>query len=132
MQINRIATLSVTALVAAGVVLFFATREKANGLEVTLPALSDAGERGQTAFATYCAECHGRSGGGTDKGPPLIHEIYHPGHHGDASIVSAVTRGSRAHHWPFGDMQPVEGVHEAEIRDIIAFVREVQRANGIF
>ena len=132
MQAKRIATMAVTFLIAAGAVYFFSQRDQANGVEVTLPALSDAGQRGQAAYATFCAECHGAKGGGTEKGPPLIHEIYHPGHHGDASIATSVLQGARAHHWPYGDMKPVEGITEAQILDIIAFIREVQRANGIF
>ena len=132
MPAKRIATLTVTLLIAAGAVYFFSQRDEANGVEVTLPALSEAGQRGQAAYGTHCAECHGAKGEGTDKGPPLIHEIYHPGHHGDASIAAAVMQGSRGHHWPFGDMKPVEGVSESQILDIIAFIREVQRANGIF
>lgn len=43
----------------------------------------------------------------------------------------AVVQGVRAHHWPFGDMPPQEGLTRADVRNIIAYVRELQRANGI-
>ncbi|HUS55520.1 MAG TPA: cytochrome c [Thermohalobaculum sp.] len=102
------------------------------GSGVTVPELSEAGSRGQTAFGAYCASCHGADAGGTGSGPPLIHKIYHPGHHGDMAFVSAARQGSRAHHWSFGNMPPVAGISDAEIADIIIFVREVQQANGIF
>jgi len=102
------------------------------GTDVTIPDLSEGAARGQAAFDTYCAACHGSDAGGTNSGPPLIHKIYHPGHHADMAFLLAVRQGSRAHHWSFGDMPPVQGISDAELIDIIAFVREVQRANGIF
>ena len=64
-------------------------------------------------------------------GPPLVHVIYEPSHHGDAAFVLAVRPGVRAHHWPFGNMLPVEGVSDRAVADIIAYVRALQRANGI-
>jgi len=102
------------------------------GEQVTIPDLSEAATRGQAAFDTYCATCHGTDAGGTNSGPPLIHKIYHPGHHADMAFYLAARQGSRAHHWSFGDMPPVQGVSDADLVDIITFVREVQRANGIF
>ena len=41
-------------------------------------------------------------------------------------------RGSPRHHWPYGDMEPVEGVNDGDLAAIIKFIREVQSANGIF
>jgi hypothetical protein len=38
----------------------------------------------------------------------------------------------KAHHWPFGDMPPVAGVTQADVTLILAYIREVQVANGIF
>jgi len=102
------------------------------GQKVTIPDLSEAATRAQAAFDTYCATCHGTDAGGTNSGPPLIHKIYHPGHHADMAFYLAARQGSRAHHWSFGDMPPVQGVSDADLVDIITFVREVQRANGIF
>jgi len=100
--------------------------------KVTMPELSAVAMLGQAAFAKYCASCHGADAGGTRSGPPLIHPIYHPGHHADMAFVIAARRGSRAHHWKFGDMPPVKDITDQEIDQIIVFVREVQRANGIF
>ena len=78
-----------------------------------------------------CAKCHGMVGGGTDKDSPLIHKIYEPNHHGDFAFFRAVQNGTKAHHWPYGDMAPQPQVSEADVEVIIKFVREVQRANGI-
>jgi mono/diheme cytochrome c family protein len=98
---------------------------------VMVPALSETAEAGAALFEENCAACHGADGGGSEDGPPLIHKIYEPGHHADAAFYLAAQRGARSHHWQFGDMPPVEGVSEADVGRIVAFVREVQRANGI-
>jgi len=100
-------------------------------VEVELPVLSELGIAGQQVFQNRCTECHGENGGGTEQGPPLIHRIYEPSHHADIAFVRAIQNGSRAHHWPFGDMPPVEGLSAADIQAVIAFVREVQAAHGI-
>ena len=76
--------------------------------------------------------CHGENATGTEQGPPLVHKIYEPGHHADASFYRAVERGVRSHHWPFGNMPPIPGVSRKDVTRILAFVRELQRANGIY
>jgi mono/diheme cytochrome c family protein len=86
---------------------------------------------GQALFRTHCSACHGVAGVGTEQGPPLVHRIYEPSHHGDAAFQLAVARGVRAHHWNFGDMQPVAGVTEAQVARIVAYVRWLQRQAGI-
>lgn len=103
-------------------------------VDVTLPASLTATARlGQTAFEAKCAACHGLNGAGNiNAAPPLIHKIYEPGHHGDESFQRAVSQGVQAHHWRFGHMPPVNGLTRAEVASIIAYIREMQRANGIF
>lgn len=98
---------------------------------ISIPDLSRIAETGRRAFDVNCASCHGENGSGTEQGPPLIHSIYHPGHHGDPSFHRAVREGVRRHHWNFGDMPAQPKVTERQTEAIIAFVREVQRANGI-
>jgi mono/diheme cytochrome c family protein len=101
-------------------------------LAVDVPALEGAEIVGKQVFAARCSECHGPNAGGIEgAGPPLIHKIYEPSHHGDMAFVLAATRGVRAHHWRFGDMPPVEGITQGEIGSVVAFIRKVQRANGI-
>lgn len=98
---------------------------------ITLPTLTPAAEAGADLFAAHCERCHGVAAGGSDSGPPLVHPIYEPNHHGDAAFYLAALRGARSHHWNFGDMPPVEGVTQDDIGKIVVFVREIQRANGI-
>ena len=64
-------------------------------------------------------------------GPPLLDQIYAPGHHPDAAIRAAVRNGVQPHHWPLGPMPALPHVGDDEIESIIAYVRSVQRANGI-
>lgn len=101
--------------------------------EVSLPeSLSQNAEIGKRAFEANCAACHGvNAAGQMGVAPPLVHKIYEPGHHGDESFQRAATLGVQAHHWPFGDMPPVQGVTRADVTFIIAYIRELQRANGI-
>lgn len=99
---------------------------------VNVPELSEAGRLGQSRFKTFCAECHGANAQGSENGPPLVHQFYHPGHHGDGAFYAAAKNGSRQHHWKFGDMPPVEGIEDVDIDAILVFVREIQHANGIF
>ena len=99
---------------------------------VKMPSLSSKATTGQERFAGNCALCHGVNADGREgKGPPLIHKIYEPNHHGDASFYSAALNGVRAHHWRFGNMPPVAGIKPEEVEYIITYVREVQRHTGI-
>jgi cytochrome c len=107
------------------------TQHRTSEIRVKIPELSQTAKQGQTLFDTNCAACHGNNAAGTKQGPPLIHKIYEPSHHGDASFQLAAKYGVRAHHWPYGNMPPVAGVTETEVNSIIAYVRELQRANGI-
>ncbi len=87
--------------------------------------------RGEQVFAANCAACHGEAGVGTTSGPPLVHEIYEPGHHPDESFVRAIREGVPAHHWDYGPMPAISGLNDEEIEDVIAYVRELQREAGI-
>ncbi|MFZ7094326.1 c-type cytochrome [Primorskyibacter sp. 2E233] len=102
-------------------------------VEVTLPdTLSAEAELGKRAFDAVCATCHGENASGkTGFGPPLVHVIYEPSHHGDMAFELAVQNGVRAHHWKFGDMPAQDGLTKADVTGIVTYVRALQRANGI-
>ena len=86
---------------------------------------------GEALFNASCAACHGVRAGGSEVGPPLIHDYYKPSHHGDAAFLLAAQRGVIAHHWRFGNMPPVSGVSESDIAAITSYVRWLQREMGI-
>lgn len=99
---------------------------------IKLPEMTPQLNLGKMLYDAKCATCHGANAAGTDKGPTFLHRVYHPGHHGDGAFFLAPKRGVRAHHWPFGDMPPVEGVTDPQIEKILHYVRTLQKTNGIF
>lgn len=101
--------------------------------EVLLPsALSQSAQIGKRAFEAKCVACHGvNAAGQVGVAPPLVHKIYEPSHHGDESFQRAVSLGVRAHHWPFGNMPAIEGLTRGDVVMVAAYIRELQRANGI-
>ncbi|MBT0960470.1 cytochrome c [Denitromonas sp. IR12] len=105
----------------------------AQGMQIPKPSpgLMPNPTAGKPLFETHCASCHGTDLKGSDKGPPLIHKIYEPAHHGDVAFQLAARNGTRAHHWQFGDMPPVPGVSADDVAHITAYVRMHQRRAGI-
>ena len=135
---QRIVALAVIAWVAfgiaAGLAIVSLTAEESAGVtvEVALPATySQEAQAGKGLFKANCQACHGPNASGTKLGPPLIHDIYNPGHHSDEAFYLAAATGVRAHHWPYGDMPAQPQVTREDVGLIIRFVREVQEANGI-
>lgn len=96
-----------------------------------VPTSTAAVMDGRGLYASHCARCHGGDLKGTTQGPPFLDAMYAPGHHSDASFFLAVKNGVKPHHWNFGPMPPVEGLTDAQIAQIVAFIREDQRAVGI-
>ncbi|NQU56846.1 MAG: c-type cytochrome [Rhodospirillales bacterium] len=120
--------------VALGLVgwLIFGGGSKDTTIKVIVPELSAKAEKGKATFERVCLRCHGVNVGGSNNGPPLVDPFYRSSHHADAAFVSAITRGVRQHHWKFGPMPPQPGVKAAEIADLIAYIREIQQANGVY
>jgi mono/diheme cytochrome c family protein len=125
--------IGVAALAAAVVALGWLLQvdRGARPVDVRVPKLSPTAQAGQAIFKTNCASCHGSAAGGTKEGPPLVHRIYEPGHHADTAFVLATKRGVAQHHWDFGSMPPQPQIGERSLQQVIAYVRELQRANGI-
>ena len=92
---------------------------------------SDIYMSGMELFRANCAVCHGDKGTGSDTGPPLIHEYYHPYHHPDFAFHAAVMSGVSRHHWEYGDMPPVSGLNEDDVEKIICYVRSLQQDSGM-
>jgi cytochrome c len=101
--------------------------------KVVLPEdLSPNAGIGKLAYDAKCAACHGENAAGQDGvAPPLVHRIYEPNHHGDESFQIAAANGVRAHHWTFGNMPAVDGLTRGDVTMIVAYIRELQRSNGI-
>ena len=99
---------------------------------VQVPAIEGNAAIGKRIFDSACAACHGANAAGTDGiALPLIHKVYEPSHHGDEAFQRAASLGVKAHHWPFGDMPPVQGLTRGDVTMIVTYIRELQRTNGI-
>jgi mono/diheme cytochrome c family protein len=96
----------------------------------TLPTPAEHA-RGSALYAQHCSVCHGAYGLGAETGPPLVHPVYRPRHHGDEAFQLAVAQGVRAHHWRFGDMPPVPGLDRHDVEQVTGYVRWLQRAVGV-
>ena len=142
---KRIIAISITLIVVGALYLVWppalqtassdTTVSMENGVlaNVLVPeTLSQNAQIGQLGYEAKCAACHGANAAGQDGvAPPLVHMIYEPSHHGDEAFQRAAELGVRGHHWPFGNMPAVEGVTRGDVTMIIAYIRELQRANGI-
>jgi len=101
-------------------------------VSVEVPELTGNAVLGETIFNSLCAACHGKDAAGQGGiAPPLVHRIYEPGHHGEEAFQRAVLLGVRSHHWGFGDMPAVPGLTRGDVKMIVAYIRQLQRANGI-
>ena len=133
--------LTIAIFLVAGLVAwftFYATNETddvGSGTVMTaviVPTLGAQEAEGKTLFDSNCAKCHGvNAAGNSISGPPLVHIIYEPNHHSDAAFFQAAKIGTRAHHWQFGNMPPIQELTEQGVAKIIRYVRALQRANGI-
>ena len=88
-------------------------------------------QKGKQSYDKNCAICHGNYGDGSKTGPPLVHNFYNPGHHSDKAFYRAIKKGVKAHHWGFGDMPPVPTIQQDEAKNIVYFIRILQRSFGI-
>ncbi|WP_231849002.1 cytochrome c [Paramagnetospirillum magneticum] len=100
--------------------------------EMVAPTVSGPAEAGRKTFEAVCATCHGGALRGTDNGPPLLHPFYALGSaHGDDVILAAMNDGAKAHMWKFGDMPKPQGLKPGQDKEVLAYIRAVQAANGL-
>ena len=131
MNRTKSVVLGLAILAAVGFIYFLRGAPQHGDLKIVVPSLSPPAVQGLQIFARNCSVCHGKNAAGSRRGPPLVHKIYEPSHHSDESFQRAARNGVRAHHWPFGNMPRVQGVNREDVKKIIIYVRELQRANGI-
>jgi hypothetical protein len=86
---------------------------------------------GMVGLTEDCAVCHGRFAGGTARGPNLIHTDYGLSRRSDAQFRYAVLEGMPDRRG-YGAMPATPGLPARSVDRAIAFVRELQRAKGIW
>ncbi|VAV94083.1 Cytochrome c family protein [hydrothermal vent metagenome] len=133
MKSNKNKIILVVAAAAIAYFLFFMPNKSApiQTADIKIPKLSLTAKKGKLAFENNCISCHGENAAGTDNGPPLVHDIYNPGHHADMAFYRAAKMGTKQHHWTFGDMPSQNQVSKNDVTRIIKYIRELQEANGI-
>jgi mono/diheme cytochrome c family protein len=129
MSTSRLLWVSFLAVALSATLACSQGETKPKGAAEPVPAEFQAGEQ---KFAANCAVCHGIGGVGTNQGPPLVHKIYEPNHHGDAAFQRAAANGVKAHHWQFGDMPKIDAVTPDDVEQIVQYVRWLQKQAGIF
>ena len=130
-MLNRKLGIGFLGILLSAVVVMALSAACSGGGESGSTQAGDYGE-GEELFNRTCSVCHGAAAVGTQAGPPLVHELYRPGHHPDISFRNAVKNGVISHHWEFGHMPPQPGVSDEDIEKIICYVRELQIAGGIY
>lgn len=125
--LNRESYLIILALLSISL-MAGCSKEETSATESTSAQASSS--EGQTIYENKCASCHGPNLRGTNKGPSLLSIIYEPSHHPDEAIRSAVRNGAVQHHWPYGNMPPVENITDEEIDQVIKFIRSEQESKG--
>ena len=88
--------------------------------------------QGYSRFFALCSGCHGAFARGTEQGPPLLHDLYKSYHHSDRAFRRAISSGVEQHHWYFGDMPPVPAATSDDSQRIVAFLRWLQKTEGMY
>lgn len=127
----QIVIMGAALLAAGGLAARWIWPEEVAAQGFNIPQFSELATRGNVAYDAICAKCHGINGIGTQKGPPLVFDIYNPGHHADEAFFRAAKNGVPQHHWRFGNMPPLPNVTKEELTSIVRYIREMQEANGI-
>ena len=96
-------------------------------LDVRNPLLSPLAWEGRALYKERCASSHGKTTGGTTRGPPLV--VYDAEHFDDEAFYTAIQHGVTQNHWNFGDMPPILGLTKDQSRKVIVYVRETQAAD---
>ena len=85
---------------------------------LTLAAQEDVAA-GRKSFETRCARCHGADGNGGEMGPPIVLRLWNKS---DEQLVKLFHEGL-----PTRGMPPAVNIADAEIKDLIKFLRTIQQ-----
>ena len=83
-------------------------------------------KEGLKLYNANCLSCHGVGGRSTSFGPALINRIYYKGNLSDRAFIQAVNFGAPQRNWDYGPMDPIEGLTQTDVAQILAYVRSEQ------
>ncbi|WP_319412159.1 cytochrome c [uncultured Cohaesibacter sp.] len=83
-------------------------------------------KEGLKLYNANCLSCHGVGGRSTSFGPALVNQIYYKGNLSDRAFSQAVIYGAPQRNWDYGPMDPVDGLTQTEIAQILAYIRAEQ------
>ncbi len=81
---------------------------------------------GLKSYNEKCLQCHGVEGRGSSFGPALVHPRYSAENLSDQAFAQAVIYGAPQLHWDYGAMDPVKGLSQVQIAQVLAYIRNLQ------
>ena len=85
-------------------------------------AAAQSADPGRTIYASRCAGCHGSNGGGGELGPSIVSRV--PART-DEELTTVIRQGL-----PTAGMPASPGLSDAEVRDLISFLRTLRPREG--
>ncbi len=98
------------------------------GVSCGQDASESAAGRGAGLYRANCSACHGDALAGTSLGPSLLDERYQVDQLSDAEIRQAIRTGVEPTTDEFGAMPGNAILRDAQVNEIVTFVRSQQRA----
>lgn len=93
------------------------------GSEVDLAA-------GEQTYMDFCGSCHGRDFEGSAAGPSHLDAVFAPDVTTDEDYRNAITQGAPQKNYDFTAMPAIGSLDDAEIENVIAYIRSVQEERG--
>lgn len=87
--------------------------------------------RGRQVYAGTCATCHGDALKGSSMAPSLLQAPFAPDQTPDSAFANAIQNGVPQKRFAKGPMPAQPSVAPKDIPAVVAYVRSVQRDNGI-
>jgi mono/diheme cytochrome c family protein len=87
-------------------------------------------EAGERTYMDFCGSCHGRDFEGSAAGPSQLDAVFAAEATTDEDYRNAITRGAPQENYDFTAMPPIGSLDDAEVENVIAFIRSVQDERG--
>jgi mono/diheme cytochrome c family protein len=90
-------------------------------------AVSNEYQLGQTSYHRVCAQCHGADATGGKRAPTFLQVKFDPNNFSNSRIARTILNGSDSGAMPSQKAR----VNDEEIREIIKYIRYIQKDAGI-